>query len=318
LAINPIKLKIVAVGTGRDGTLSVADMIQSVFDRLGTGQRVMHEYEARQFYQAFCDYCETREGGREADIRAMIENCPYECIVGNGYAAVLPYFSQACGTSLKLLHLRRSDRAACIASIKRNCELFPLAFRYYSTSSDAKFKRMAAFHFDEMTQQEWDRLSLDEKIGWYYDKTHSLIRKYRGNFSEYVEITTESINDEMSRRAISRLVSGSEDIVASPTQLNSHSFIAGLPADRYDRMQWLFGRLNLNEVAADDVYAIAYFLEKFVAWTGYQIDGSIRDISPHDVKSRGEINAILAQAEEILRARLKDIDALRALNTKKM
>ena len=82
-------------------------------------------------------------------------------------------------------------------------------------------------------------------------------------------------------------------------------------------MQWFFGRLNLNEVAVDDVYAIAYFLEKFVAWTGYQIDGSIRDISPNDVKSREEISAILAQAEEILRARLKDIDALRALNTKK-
>ena len=292
-------------------------MIQSVFDRLGTGQRVMHEYEARKFYQAFCDYCETKDERHEADIRSMIENCPYDCIVGNGYAAVLPQFLQV-NASLKILHLRRSDRSACVASIKRNCELFPLAFRYYATSSAAKFKRMAAFHFGEMTQQEWDRLSLDDKIGWYYDKTHSLIRSYRDSFSEYVEVTTESINDETSRRAISRLVSGSEDIVAPPTQLNSHSFTTGLPADRHDRMQWLFGRLNLNEVAADDVYAVAYFLEKFVAWTGYQIDGSIRDISPNDVKSREQIGETLAQAEKILLARLKDIDALRALNAKKI
>ena len=150
------------------------------------------------------------------------------------------------------------------------------------------------------------------------EKIHSLIQKNRGGFSEYVEITTESINSEASRRAISRLVSGSDEFIAPPTQLNSHSFIVGLPADRHDRMQWLFGRLNLNEVAVDDVYAVAYFLEKFVAWTGYQIDGSIRDVSPHDLKSRDEISAILAQAEEILRARLKDIDALRALNAKKM
>jgi hypothetical protein len=318
LATNPIKLKVIAVGTGRDGTLSVADMIQSVFDRLGTGQRVMHEYEARQFYQAFCDYRETKDDRYQADIRSMIVNCPYECIVGNGYAAVLPYFLQACGTSLKLLHLRRSDRAACIASIKRNCELFPLAYRYYSTSSAAKFKRMAAFHFGEMTQQEWDRVSLDDKVGWYYDKTHSLIGDYRRGFLEYTEITTESINDEVSRRAISRLASGSDDIIAPPTQLNSHNFIAGLPADRHNRMQWLFGRLNLNEVAADDVYAVDYFLEKFVAWTGYQIDGSIRDISPYDVKSMDQISEILGKAEKILLARLKDINALRALNAKKM
>ena len=292
-------------------------MIQSVFDRLDTGQRVMHEYEARKFYQAFCDFRETKDDRYEADIRSMIESCPYDCIVGNGYAAVLPQFLQV-NASLKILHLRRSDRSACIASIKKNCELFPLSFRYYSAGTAAKFKRMAAFHFGEMTQQEWDQLSLDAKIGWYYDKTHSLIREYRGGFSEYVEVTTESINDETSRRAISRLVSGSDDIVVQPTQLNSHTFIAGLPADRRDRMQWLFGRLNLNEVAADDVYAVAYFLEKFVAWTGYQIDGSIRDISPNDVKSGDEIRAILTQAEKILRDRLKDIDALRALNTKKM
>jgi len=36
------KPKIICVGTGRDGTLSTADMIQSIFDRTD-GRRVMHE-----------------------------------------------------------------------------------------------------------------------------------------------------------------------------------------------------------------------------------------------------------------------------------
>ena len=69
-----------------------------------------------------------------------------------------------------------------------------------------------------------------------------------------------------------------------------------------------------NEVASDDVYAVAYFLEKFIAWTGYQIDGSIRAISPNDVKTKEEISAVLEQANNILRDRLKDIDALRKQN----
>ena len=36
-------------------------------------------------------------------------------------------------------------------------------------------------------------------------------------------------------------------------------------------MNWLMGRLNMEELAKDDVYALNYFLDKFVAWTGYQI-----------------------------------------------
>jgi hypothetical protein len=102
-----------------------------------------------------------------------------------------------------------------------------------------------------------------------------------------------------------------------PAWLNSQNFVVGLTADWHDWVQWLFGRLNLNAVAADDL-CHRLFLEKFVAWTGYQIDGSIRDVSLDDVKSREEISAILAQAKKILRAQLKDIDALRTLNAKKM
>ncbi len=36
-------------------------------------------------------------------------------------------------------------------------------------------------------------------------------------------------------------------------------------------MNWLMGRLNMEELAKDDVYALNYFLDKFVAWAGYQI-----------------------------------------------
>src|SRR6185437_10655631 len=82
------KLRIVCVGTGRDGTQSLNHMMQHLFDESGGGE-AMHEYCCRELYQAFCDYRETGDSEHLAAVRRMIADCPYDCIVGNGYAAVL-------------------------------------------------------------------------------------------------------------------------------------------------------------------------------------------------------------------------------------
>jgi SAM-dependent methyltransferase len=123
------RLRILCVGTGRDGTQSLNYMVQRIFDALG-GPRSMHEYGCRELYQAFCDLRETGEVGHAAEIERIIADCPWDCIVSNGYAAVLPAFAERYGRGLKVIHLRRADRDACIASLKKNCELFPAAYGY--------------------------------------------------------------------------------------------------------------------------------------------------------------------------------------------
>src|SRR5580704_4852017 len=203
---RPSKLRMLCVGTGRDGTQSLNHMVQHLLDA-GGGQ-AMHEYCCREFYQAFCDHAESGDSASEAALTRMVAECPYECIVGNGYAAILPLFAARYGRNLKLVHLRRVDRAACIASLVQNCELFPTAYRYYSSSPAATEKRMAAFHFGEMSHEAWDRLPLAEKFGWYYDKTHALIERHAALFDESVQIETESLDDDVTRRTIARLVTG--------------------------------------------------------------------------------------------------------------
>jgi len=68
-------------------------MFQEIYDRLGAGS-AKHEYCAREFYNAFSDFKTTKDPRFLADIDRMIDECPYECIVGNGYAAVLPIFAE--------------------------------------------------------------------------------------------------------------------------------------------------------------------------------------------------------------------------------
>ena len=141
----------------------------------------MHEYCCREIYQAFCDFSETGDGRHADALKRMVADCPYDSIVGNGYAAILPLFAEHYGRGLKVVHLYR-DREACIESLITNCELFPTAYRYYSSSPEAEIKRMAAFHFGDMSRDAWDRLPIREKFGWYYDKTHALVRQHLALF----------------------------------------------------------------------------------------------------------------------------------------
>jgi hypothetical protein len=302
-------LKLLCVGTGRDGTQSLNHMIQRVFSETGDRQ-TMHEYCCREIYQAFCDFKETGDGAAADALDRMVVDCPYDSIVGNGYAAILPLFAERYGRGLKIVHLNRDDRNACIESLITNCELFPTAYRYYSSSPEAKVKRMAAFHFGDMSRAAWDPLPLREKFAWYYDKTHALVRQHLALFDSHIEIATESLNDEATRRKIADFVGGGEAAAPPRTHLNASVIdISSFPRQHQVKMNWLMGRLNMEELAKDDVYALNYFLDKFVAWTGYQITDAPQ-LGGTAPASAAEIAADLERAGRIMNERLREIDAL--------
>ena len=302
------RLKLLCVGTGRDGTQSLNHMIQRVYGQTG-GRQSVHEYCCREIYQAFCDFSETGDGGRVEVLKRMVADCPYDSIVGNGYAAILPLFAEHYGRGLKILHLYR-DRDACIESLITNCELFPTAYRYYSSSPEAEIKRMAAFHFGDISRAEWDRLPVREKFGWYYDKTHALVRQHLALFDHHIEIATESLNDEATRRAIAEFVDGGEAQPPPRTHLNASVIdISSFPKQHQVKMNWLMGRLNMEDLAKDDVYALNYFLDKFVAWAGYQITDAPQ-LGGTAPASAPEIARDLERVAKILNDRLRDIDAL--------
>jgi hypothetical protein len=299
--------KIICVGTGRDGTLSVAHMIQDIFDRTD-GRRVFHEYGAREFYNAFSEYRETGDERFTDEIVRLIRQCPFDCIVGNGYAAILPYFRELWGPQTRLIHIRRADRSACIASLVKNAELFPVANRYYATAAGATVKRLAGFHLAEMTREEWERTPLAAKFGWYYDKTHALIDQYKGLFAMSIEVSTETLSEEPTRRAIARLVTGSDEVVPAAARLHAYAFdIASVPQEYRDKAMWVWGQVNWDLLVKDDAYAIEYLLTKFLQWKERQVKG---DPLPGVQQSRAEITAALARTRRSLTAAIKDISAL--------
>src|SRR5579864_6456014 len=163
----PKRLRLLCVGAGRDGSTTLAHMLQEVFDRAGGGQRAVHEYATVELHDLFANYRETQDPQYLAAASKIIADCPYSCIVGNGYAGFLDLFGDIHGGGLRVIHLRRQDRTKCVESLMKNCELFPGAYVYYSSSEESRSKRMAAFHFDEMSFETWSELPVEDKLGWY-------------------------------------------------------------------------------------------------------------------------------------------------------
>ena len=188
--------------------------------------------------------------------------------------------------------------------------MFPAAYGYYSSSPQALVKRITAFHFGEMSRTEWEKLPIDEKLGWYYDKTHALIFQYHKLFSQYVEIYTEDLDRRETRQQIAELAAGAGAEPPPRTHLNASVIeIASFSEEHRHRINWLLGRLNLEEVATDDVYALEYFAEKFVAWIGYQIDDAPA-LAPAIPPPAPQIAANLDRALATLRKTVRELEWL--------
>jgi hypothetical protein len=118
----------------------------------------------------------------------------------------------------------------------------------------------------------------------------------------HIEIATESLNDGATRRKIAEFIDGGG---ATPprTHLNASVIdISTFPRQHQIKINWLMGRLNMEELAKDAVYALDYFLDIFLAWTGYQI-ADAPQLGGTTAASAPEIAADLERAGRIMNER---------------
>ncbi|CCD99982.1 hypothetical protein [Bradyrhizobium sp. STM 3809] len=298
----PSGLRVLCVGTGRDGTTSLTRMMQEIFDHQGNGEKAVHEWESSELNELFCRLKETNDPGIEDQIRQTILDCPHACVVGNGYAAILPIIAELLGDRVTLVHLRRRDRAACIASLAENAELSPQNHVYYADSPAAQRKRPTAFHFGEMSREQWLALPLTDKFGWYYDKTHSLIERSKSLFPNTLSIDTEDLAAESVRAALAHAVGSTE--APRPFHVNRFVDLRHVPAERRSFVQRLLGQLDVQKLAHDDLYGLRQVLNEMIYHLAH-----FPDQAPGALD---ELRWTLAETESLLNSRLSDVHQLMA------
>jgi hypothetical protein len=218
-------LSILCVGAGRDGTTSITQMLQSIFKKENKGRSASHEWGAVELYQMECAYRETGDSRHLEKAKALIGDCPYHCIVGNGYAPFLSLFAEIFGSGLVLIRVRRRDRAQCIDSLVENALLFP--------------------------DEEWESWPLERRFGWYYDKTHAMIDGGAALFRSVLKIETQAIDSEECRRALGHAVKS--DFVPSPARVNQHVPLEPLPMGMRPWVQHLLGTFDVVKFVGDEL-----------------------------------------------------------------
>jgi len=305
-------LKFLAVGTGRDGTVSLTKIMNDLFSLNGIHVEAAHEYLARECYESYCLYKETGDAGHLVGIRERIRECPYEAVVGNGYASLLPLFLEVY-PDLAVIHLKRADREACILSHQKNSELFPDAYLYYAAAKGT-MRRVAAFHEGEMTFEEWQSLSSHSRLGWFYDYTHRKIEQELANFPRHITIHTESLSDQTTLDALTQFVVQGDAKSPAPVRLNRHVYLAidDFSESGMSYAQWLFGNLSAAAIEKDEVYLSEYVTNKFIALIGYQISDFIKHVAPAYSRRPREISDSLGRFESLLNERLREVNLLKA------
>ena len=299
----PARLAVLCVGTGRDGTMSLNAMIQNSFAREGRGRHSEHEWAAVDFYMNFCAFRETGEAAQLDAVRARLRACPVDALVGNGYAPILPQIAEVAGRGLILIHLKRRDRDAFVRSFIENIKLFPQNHKYYSDDPSAQGKRIAAFHFGESTEEEWNAWPLEQRVCWYYDKTHELINTYSDLFDTTIYLETERLNEKESRSALAQALN--LEIVPETAHINRHIAVEGLSDE--DRL-WVHHYLmaiDPNRLARDDAYGIEHFFDVYMR----RARGAL--VSP-DPEIRAKALATLKSVENLV---ARESSALAELDT---
>jgi hypothetical protein len=287
------KLQFLCVGGGRDGTFTVAAQINEILRSSGRGGECVHEMHSRDLYELQCDLAERPEcTDTRKRIYRTIGSFPCIAASGNGYAGVLPIFAELY-PNLKLLHLRRRDKHAFIASQMRNSQLFPETYINYSTKTGV-MRRIAAFHTGETTRDEWFAMSLAEKFDWFYEYTHRLIVSAYPFFPAVLQIDTEDLSSPETLRSLASFVSGDASNAPGPRRLNSHNLIDifDFPAEQRPFAQWLLGRLNCQQIAEDNTVLVDHVLDSTIAWLGFLQTGIASQLSEHYSKPQDQVQQI--------------------------
>ena len=260
------KRKIIVASAGRDGSVSIANLLQEFSDMNGLGLSVCHEYMSREFHHEFSNSKKSDGAQSLSAMEEMAVNCDYDIIVGSGCGLAIGYFKKH--FDVTLIHLKRSDRDSAISSLIKNAESFPLAYGNYTESSGSRqMGRFTAVDLGECSQRSWEEMTLRDKIAFYYDRKHSIIEKAGPKLT----VNTETISDLKTIKKITALIAPSAKKIPFSQHANLHFSFSSMSGLENIKIQRIFSKLNFAKLAADDQYFLDYCLNHFVSYVGWQI-----------------------------------------------
>jgi hypothetical protein len=220
------RLRIVAAGTGRDGTMTMARLIGDLAAANGTRLVAVHELYANHVCNLLCGWYETGRYGYRLALEELLAHVPAHAVAGTTYQFALDILADKYGRGLKLIHLQRRDKRAYIRSLERIIHFRPATAVNMTTEACRPqhrdyTTRLAAFHLGDMSRSDWEALPLERRLDWHYEKTHALLDAARQSFDAYLKVYTEDLNRPATLRRLARFIDPTWRKACAPVRLNT-------------------------------------------------------------------------------------------------
>lgn len=219
-------LRVIGVGAGRDGTNTLTLLIRELARANGASWKAVHDLHVGTVSSLATLYLETGLPFYSTAVKDLLRNPGVDAVVGTAYHFVLDQLLEVHGPGLKLIHLRRRDRQENIRSQAYLIHYRPATAVNLTTDRVRRDHpeytlRPAAWHFDEMSKEAWEQLSLEQRLAWHYDKSHAIIDAASDRFQEVLQLETESLSEPSTIARIASFLDPSWTQVCPPIVANS-------------------------------------------------------------------------------------------------
>lgn len=262
MAKFPAKLQVLGIGIGRDGTTTTRALIRSIYQLNREPWKAQNETQVVKIYQGLNKYIKTNDS---QPLEHILKSWQHRAEVGNGFAFFMPVIYRVFGSELKLIHLQR-DKKACIQSLCQRQRLYPGGWAYNHTSEQVLIHRPTAVDFEEMSDEGWNKLALEDKMSWYYDKSHQLIRESAHLFKHYLPIKTEELNRPEVLIKLTQFLDPHYQIRPAPIHVNFCQFFNSqlIASVSQRQLEALTHGLNLHQLLVSNVYPLEFYLLQLV------------------------------------------------------
>ena len=191
------------IGNGRDGTLSLKENIRNICELNNSNYKVFHETYAVDVFNNLHKNYNNNSLFKKQNQKIIDKLNLNEIHVSNGYSFLISDLYLKFKKNLKIIRIKR-NKNQWLTAFKKNIKNYPKKHGNYAKIKNPEIYRMSAWHFNEMKKKEWDAISLNKKLDWYYKKNDEFIR----NIKKYIdkknilEIKTENLTKKETLKKI--------------------------------------------------------------------------------------------------------------------
>jgi len=258
-------LKVLVFGTERSGTTSVTRVLENFFKSNDCDWSVSHETDEYPLYSAVKKWT---GNGDDTPIRNILSHWNHQADVSTNVGVLLPLMAELFGSDLKIIYLVR-PRDQYVPSVQRMAERFPKLYGGYV--DDGLVGRPTAVDYGEMTENQWQALSVAERFGWWHDHYNKMAQQHLSLFDGYVRFETADLDKPETLVAIRDYINPNWKISFEPIRLNCQDVFNAnaISHNQRKRLEDFFCDFDWNRLERSPTYIPEYCISRLVKWYVY-------------------------------------------------